>query len=103
MIYSQSYKFLVELTVVLVTASTHFQIVFDHFHIDSFTITPISPQSIKIAQFSSWKINNFEKFAMATASIANFGLISLGNSVFATINKLRKQHKRADLDKIYNE
>ena len=35
---------------------------------------------------------------MATASIANIDLTILHN-----INHLRKQHKRANLDKIYNE
>ena len=40
---------------------------------------------------------------MATASIANFDITILDNSVFAIINNLRKQHKRANPDKIYNE
>ena len=39
---------------------------------------------------------------MATVSIANFDLTIIDNSVFAT-NNLRKQHKRANLDKIYNK
>ena len=39
---------------------------------------------------------------MATASITNFELAILVNSVFAIIN-LRKQHKHANLDTIYNE
>ena len=40
---------------------------------------------------------------MATVSIANIDLTILDNNVFAIINHLRKQHKRANLDKIYNE
>ena len=40
---------------------------------------------------------------MATASIANFDLTILDNNVFAIINHLRKQHKRANLDKICNK
>ena len=40
---------------------------------------------------------------MATASIANFDLTILDNNVFAIINYLRKQHKRANLDKICNK
>ena len=40
---------------------------------------------------------------MATASIANIDLTILDNNVLAIINHLRKQHKRANLDKIYNE
>ena len=40
---------------------------------------------------------------MATASIANIDLTILDNNVFAIINHLRKQHKRANLDKISNE
>ena len=40
---------------------------------------------------------------MATASIANIDLTILDNNVFAIINHLRKQHKRANLEKIYNE
>ena len=40
---------------------------------------------------------------MATASSANIDLTILDNYVFAIINHLRKQHKRANLDKIYNE
>ena len=40
---------------------------------------------------------------MATVSIANIDLSILDNNVFAIINHLRKQHKRANLDKIYNE
>ena len=40
---------------------------------------------------------------MATASIANIKLSILDKDVFAIINHLRKQHKRANLDKIYNE
>ena len=40
---------------------------------------------------------------MATASIANIDLTVLDNNVFAIITHLRKQHKRANLDKIYNE
>ena len=40
---------------------------------------------------------------MATVSITNFEVTSLDNSVFTIINNLRKQYKRANLDKIYNE
>ena len=40
---------------------------------------------------------------MATASIANINLTILDNNVFAIINHLRKQHRRANLGKIYNE
>ena len=40
---------------------------------------------------------------MATASIANIDLTIFDKKVFAIINHLRKQYKRADLDKIYNE
>ena len=40
--FSQSYKFLVGLTV-LGTASLRFPIVFGHFHLDKFTITPTFP------------------------------------------------------------
>ena len=40
---------------------------------------------------------------MTTASIANIDLTILGNKVFAIISHLRKQHKRVNLDKIYNE
>ena len=40
---------------------------------------------------------------MAAASIANIDLTILDNNVFAIINHLRKQHKRANLDRIYNE
>ena len=40
---------------------------------------------------------------MATASIANIDLTILDNNVIAIINPLRKQHKRANLGKIYNE
>ena len=40
---------------------------------------------------------------MAIASIANIDLTILDNNVFAIINHLRKQHKRANLYKIYNE
>ena len=40
---------------------------------------------------------------MATASIANIDRTILDNSVFDIINHLRKQHKHANLDKIYNE
>ena len=40
---------------------------------------------------------------MATASIANIDLTIFDKKVFAIINHLRKQHKRANLDKIYNE
>ena len=40
---------------------------------------------------------------MATVSITNFEVTSLDNSVFTIINNLRKQHKRANLDKVYNE
>ena len=40
---------------------------------------------------------------MATASIANIDLTIFDKKVFAIINHLRKQHKRADLDKLYNE
>ena len=39
---------------------------------------------------------------MATASIANIDLTIFDN-VFAIINHLREQHKRANLDKIYSE
>ena len=40
---------------------------------------------------------------MATVSIANIDLTILDNNAFAIINYLRKQHKCASLDKIYNE
>ena len=40
---------------------------------------------------------------MVTASIANIDLTIFDENVFAIINHLRKQHKRANLDKIYNE
>ena len=40
---------------------------------------------------------------MATASIANIDLTIIDNNVFVIINHLKKQHKRANLDKIYNE
>ena len=40
---------------------------------------------------------------MATVSIANFDLNILDKSVFAITNNLRKEHKRENLDKIYNE
>ena len=40
---------------------------------------------------------------MATASIANIDLTILDNNVLAIINHLRKQHKRANVGKIYNE
>ena len=40
--FTQSYKFLFELTV-LVTASSRFAIVFDHFHLGNFTVMPTSP------------------------------------------------------------
>ena len=40
---------------------------------------------------------------MATASIANIDLTILDNNVFVIINHLRKQHKLANQDKIYNE
>ena len=40
---------------------------------------------------------------MATVSIANIDLAILDNNVFAIIHHLRKQHKRANQDKIYNE
>ena len=40
---------------------------------------------------------------MTTASIENFDLTILDNSVFAIINNLWKQHKCSNLDKIYNE
>ena len=38
-----------------------------------------------------------------TFSIVNIDLTIFDNSVFAIINHLRKQHKRTNLDKIYNE
>ena len=40
---------------------------------------------------------------MATVSSTNSGPTCFVNSVFAIINNLRKQQKRANLDKIYNE
>ena len=40
---------------------------------------------------------------MATASIANIDLSILDNNVLAIINHLRKQHKQANVGKIYNE
>ena len=40
---------------------------------------------------------------MATFSITNFELTLLDDSVFTLINNLAKQHKRTNLDKIYNE
>ena len=40
---------------------------------------------------------------MTTASIENFDLTILDNSVFAIINNLWKRHKCSNLDKIYNE
>ena len=40
---------------------------------------------------------------MATASIANVDLTILDNNVLVIINHLRKQNKRANLHKIYNE
>ena len=40
---------------------------------------------------------------MATVSIANIDLTILDNNDCAIINHLKKQHKRANLDKIYNE
>ena len=40
---------------------------------------------------------------MVTAFIANIDLTIFEKKVFAIINHLRKQHKRADLDKLYNE
>ena len=40
---------------------------------------------------------------MVTAFIANIDLTIFDKKVFAIINHLRKQHKRADLDKLYNE
>ena len=40
---------------------------------------------------------------MATISITNSELFILVDSVFAIINNLRKQHKRANLDKVYSK
>ena len=40
---------------------------------------------------------------MVTAFIANIDLTIFDKKVFAIINHLRKQHKPADLDKLYNE
>ena len=40
---------------------------------------------------------------MPTAFVTNFELSILDKSFFAIINNLRKQHKHANLDKIYNE
>ena len=40
---------------------------------------------------------------MATISITNSELFILVHSVFAIINNLRKQHKRANLDKVYSK
>ena len=40
---------------------------------------------------------------MATASITNFELTILNDSVFAIINNLKKQQQRANLHKFYNE
>ena len=40
---------------------------------------------------------------MATVSIANIDLTIFDNNVFVIINHLKKQHKRANLDKVYND
>ena len=40
---------------------------------------------------------------MATTSITNSELFILVDSVFAISNNLRKQHKRANLDKVYSK
>ena len=55
--------------------------------------------SINITEFSIWNINNFETVTIATTCKFRF----LDNSVFAIINHLSNQHKRTNLDKIYNE